>query len=127
LATATARRARNAERDRVAGERDAASAEIIDLATERARRAEERELRAAVRTQNPPRILDTLTEKRSTFSRGDLNRVLAKVIFDPKERAALSDQILRLPDVVGLRETAEAPVSRYTTKAVLALRTRGTR
>ena len=76
-------------------------------------------MRAAVRTQSPPRILDTLTERRATFSRGDLNRVLAKVITDPKERAALTDRILALPDVIGLKETAEAPVSRYTTRAVL--------
>ena len=96
------------------------SAEIIDLAAERERRAEERELRAAIRTGSPPRILEALTERRSTFSRGDLNRVLAKVILDPKERAGLTNQILALPDVVGLRETETAPVSRYTTRTVLA-------
>ncbi len=115
-----AAQARNAERERVAAERDMASAEIVDLAAERARRQEERELRAAVRSHNPPRILETLTEKRSTFSRGDLNRVLQKVILDPAERADMTDRILALPDVVGLRETADAPVSRYTTKNVLA-------
>ena len=76
-------------------------------------------MRAAVRTQSPPRILDTLTERRATFSRGDLNRVLTKVITDPKERTALTDRILALPDVIGLKETEEAPVSRYTTRAVL--------
>lgn len=115
-----AAQARNAERDRVKGERDTASAEIVDLAAERARRQEERELRAAVRSHNPPRILETLTEKRSTFSRGDLNRVLQKVILDPADRADMTDRVLALPDVVGLRESAEAPVSRYTTKSVLA-------
>lgn len=115
-----AAQARNAERERMANERDAASAEIIDLAAERARRQEERELRAAVRSHNPPRILEVLTEKRSTFSRADLNRVLGKVVLDPADRADMTDRILALPDVVGLRETADAPVSRYTTKAVLA-------
>ena len=82
-ATATAQ-ARNAERERIAGDRAAVSAEIIDLAAERERRAEERELRAAIRTGSPPRILEALTERRSTFSRGDLNRALAKVIVDPQ-------------------------------------------
>jgi hypothetical protein len=67
----------------------------------------------------PPRILEVLTERRSTFSRGDLNRELAKVIIDPKERAVLNDQILTLPEVVGLKEAADAPVSRYTTRTVL--------
>jgi ATP-dependent exoDNAse (exonuclease V) alpha subunit len=119
-----AAKARNAERDRIEGDRKTLSAEIIDLAAERERRAEERELRAAIRSGSPPRILEALTERRSTFSRGDLNRELAKVIFDPKERAALTGQILALPDVVGLRETEEALVSRYTTRTVLAAEAR---
>ena len=100
-----AAQARNAERERIDGDRAAVSAEIIDLAAERARREAERELRAAIRTHSPPKILEVLTERRSTFSRGDLNRELAKVIPDPKARAALTDQILALPDVVGLKET----------------------
>jgi Ti-type conjugative transfer relaxase TraA len=119
-----AAKTRNAERERMEGDRSAVTAEIIDLAAERQRRADERELRAAIRSGSPPRILETLTEKRSTFSRGDLNRALAKVIFDPKARAAFTDQILALPDVIGLRETETAPVSRYTTRAVLDAETR---
>ncbi len=119
-----AARARNDERDRLRNEQAGVSAEIIDLAAERARREAERDLRAAVRTHSPPRILDTLTERRATFSRGDLNRALAKVVIDPKERAALTDQILVLPDVVGLKETEDAPISRYTTKDVLRDETR---
>jgi Ti-type conjugative transfer relaxase TraA len=114
-----AAQARNDERDRLRNDKASVSAEIIDLAAERARREAERELRAAIRTQSPPRILDTLTERRATFSRGDLNRVLAKVITDPKERTTLTDRILALPDVIGLKETEGAPVLRYTTRAVL--------
>ena len=78
--------ARNAERERVAGDRAAVSAEIIDLAAERARREAERELRAAIRTHSPPKILDVLTERRSTFSRGDLNRELGQ--GDPRSAGA---------------------------------------
>lgn len=115
-----AARTRNAERERMAGERDTASAEIIDLAAERARREQERELRAAVRSHHLPRVLDLLTDRRATFSRADLNRVLTKVIPDPVERADMTGRILALPDVVGLRETPDAPVSRYTTRSVLA-------
>ena len=111
---------RNAEREHVAGEREAELAEIIDLTAERARRAQENEWRGAIRSGSPPRILEALTERRSTFSRGDLNRELAKVIFDPRDRASLTDQILALPEVVGLRETETAPISRYTTRTVLA-------
>ena len=115
-----AAQARNAERDRIMGDRAAVSAEIIDLAAERERREQENELRRAVRSGSPPRILEALTERRSTFSRGDLNRELAKVIVDPQQRAAMSNRILALPQVVGLKETETAPVSRYTTRAVLA-------
>jgi Ti-type conjugative transfer relaxase TraA len=119
-----AAQARNAERERIAGDRAAVSAEIIDLAAERERRAEETELRRAVRSGSPPRILETLTERRSTFSRGDLNRELVKVIVDPQQRAALSNRILALAAVVGLKETETAPVSRYTTRGVLAAEVR---
>jgi Ti-type conjugative transfer relaxase TraA len=119
-----AAKARNAERERLAGDRDTVSAEIVDLAAERARREAERELRAAIRTHSPPKILDALTERRSTFSRGDLNRALSKVVIDPKERAGLTNQILALPDVLGLRENESAPVSRYTTRDVLAAENR---
>jgi Ti-type conjugative transfer relaxase TraA len=115
-----AAQARNAERERIAGDRAAVSVEIIDLATERERREQENELRRVIRSGSPPRILETLTERRSTFSRGDLNRELTKVIPDPQQRAALTDRILALPEVVGLKETETAPVSRYTTGAVLA-------
>jgi Ti-type conjugative transfer relaxase TraA len=115
-----AAKSRNAERERIEDERAAVSAEIIDLAAERERRAQENEWHGAIRSGSPPRILDALTERRSTFSRGDLNRELAKVIFDPQGRASLTDRILALPEVVGLREIETAPVSRYTTRAVLA-------
>ena len=76
-------------------------------------------MRAAIRTHDPSKILDVLTEKRSTFSRGDLNRMLAKVIFDGQARAALNNEILSSPEVVGLKENAAASVSRYTTRSVL--------
>lgn len=115
-----AARSRNAERERIDGDRATVSAEIVDLAAERDRRSEERELRAAIRTHSPPKIVDVLTERCSTFNRYDLNRALAKVVIDPKERAALSDKILALPEVVGLKETEDAKVSRYTTRTVLA-------
>jgi len=114
-----AARARNAERERLGADRETVSAEIVDLAAERERRQAEAELRAAIRTHSPPRILEALTERRSTFTRYELNRELTKVIPDAQERAALNCQILSLPDVLGLKESAEAPVSRYTTRSVL--------
>jgi hypothetical protein len=111
---------RIAEREHVAGEREAVSAEIIDLTAERARRAQENEWCGAIRSGSPPRILEALTDRRSTFSRVDLNRELTKVISDPQQRAGPTEQILALPEVVGLREIESAPISRYTTRTVLA-------
>ncbi|HTT81058.1 MAG TPA: AAA family ATPase [Stellaceae bacterium] len=104
-----AAQARNAAREQIAKDRAAVSAD---------------ELRRAIRSGSPPRILETLTERRSTFSRGDLNRELAKVIIDPQQRASLTERILGLAAVVGLKETETAPVSRYTTHDVLAAETR---
>ncbi|MBV9825371.1 MAG: MobA/MobL family protein [Alphaproteobacteria bacterium] len=115
-----AAQARNAERDRLRDSREAVSAEIIDLAAERERREAEAALRAAIRTHSPPRVLETITQRRATFIRADLNRALSQVITDPKERASLTNAILALPDVVGLKETLNGPVARYTTKTVLA-------
>lgn len=64
-------------------------------------------------------ILDRLTERRSTFTRADLNYLLSKDIPDAKERAVMNDAILSLPDVVGLRDKSSGPIVRYTTREVL--------
>ena len=111
--------ARNADRAALQAEARAIEAEIIDLSAERTRRAEEKAERAAVRTFDPARILETITERKSTFTRADLNYALSKEITDARERAAMNDAILARPEVVALRETADGPVSRYTTRAVL--------
>jgi Ti-type conjugative transfer relaxase TraA len=110
----------NARKAEMEAELATVQAEIGDEIAARVRRQDEREEQAAVRTLDPARILETITEKRSTFSRGDLNFILAKEITDAKERAAMTTEILARPEIIGLRETAEAGVSRYTTRAVLA-------
>jgi Ti-type conjugative transfer relaxase TraA len=111
--------ARNAEREALKAEAKAIAAEIIDIEAERAKRAAERDVAAAVRTFDPVRILDSITANKSTFTRADLNYALSKEITDAKERAAMNDAILARPEVVALREQADGPVTRYTTRAVL--------
>jgi Ti-type conjugative transfer relaxase TraA len=111
--------ARNAERSAVKVQIAAVEAQIIDLAVERAKRSDDRGERSAVRTSDPARILDQITERRSTFTRADLNYVLSKDILDAKARAAMNEAILARPEVVALREKPEGPVSRYTTRGVL--------
>lgn len=94
--------------------------EIRDEAAARAERQAEREERAAVRTFDPAKILEAITERRSTFSRADLNRLLKGEIENKAEREDVTTRILASHEVIGLHEDSGKPVSRYTTRTVLA-------
>ena len=111
--------ARNGERERLKGERAKVSAQIFDLEAERAKRAEKKAIRSEARTLDPDRILESMTERRATFTRGDLNRHLAEFLPDARARSAFTDHVLAREGVIPLRENEQAPVSRYTTRAVL--------
>lgn len=67
-------------------------------------------------------VTEGLTEKLSTFSSHDLDRVLQKEmnIATPEKRAELVEKIVEHANVVGLKETADGAVTRYTTRVVLA-------
>lgn len=112
--------ARNAQREALEAKRLSLTAAIAELVAERQARADRRELRAAVRTASTARILEAITEKRATFTRAELVGVLGRGVDDRAEAVALATELLAHPDVVGLRETAEAAVTRYTTREVLA-------
>ena len=115
--------ARNVMRARMAAELTAVEAQIIDLDAERAKREaakDESAIRAEAKTLDPDRILAAITERRATFSRGDLNRALNEILPDPKARSAFTDRVLSDEAVIPLRENENAPVSRYTTRAVLS-------
>lgn len=93
---------------------------VIALQAEREARADQRELRAAVRSASSDRILDAMTEQRATFTRRDLVHTLNRVVEDMPTSEKMATELLAHPDVIGLRETADAEVTRYTTRAVLA-------
>jgi len=112
--------ARNARRQELKAEAAKIDAQIIDLDRERAKREEAKAVRAEAKTLDPDRILASLTERRATFTRHDLNKALTEFLPDPKGRGAYTDAILGREDVVPLREDESAPVSRYTTREVLA-------
>jgi Ti-type conjugative transfer relaxase TraA len=112
--------ARNAERDELKKQAAEVAAQIIDLDAERAKRADQKAIRSEAQTLDPDRILAAMTERRATFSRADLNRQLTEFLPDPKTRAAYTDEVLARADVIPLRENENAPVSRYTTRAVIA-------
>lgn len=108
------------------GERAALKAEYTRLgdamtAEEQARqhRADERAERAAVRTSDPAAILDSITERRSTFTEAELAATLRKTITDPAERERLAEAILARPEIVALAEQPGGMPTRYTTEAVL--------
>ena len=111
--------ARNDNRERLKGERAEISAQIFDLDAERAKRAEQKAIRSEARTLDPARILESMTERRATFTRADLNRHLTEFLPDAKARSAFTDHVLAREGVIPLRENEQAPVSRYTTRAVL--------
>ena len=111
--------ARNGERERLRAERAQVSAQIFDLDAERAKRGEQKAIRSEARTLDPDRILESMTERRATFTRGDLNRHLKEFLPDAKARSAFTDHVLSREGVIPLRENEQAPVSRYTTRAVL--------
>ncbi|MGP0092322.1 MAG: MobQ family relaxase [Xanthobacteraceae bacterium] len=114
--------ARNAERQRLKREADQVSAEIIDLAAERAKRRggeSKQKTEAAKPRRSPSEVLEQLTARQAVFTWRDLNRQLGKEIADPTARALATDEILRRAEIVGLRETAADPITHYTTRAVL--------
>jgi len=120
--------ARNAERERLNREAGQVSAEIIDLAAERAKRAGAAERGGGERSQKPEpaksrrspgEVLEQLTARQAVFTWRDLNRQLTKEMTDPTASALATDEILRGAEVIGLRETAADPVTHYTTRTVL--------
>ena len=112
--------ARNAERERAKEEYGRVEAQIINLDAERAKRADNHAIRSEAQTLDPERILASLTERRATFARADLNRHLTEFLPDAKQRSAYVDHVLARADVIPLREDEKAPISRYTTREVLS-------
>ena len=112
--------ARNAERSKIEAERLTLAAAIADLVAERGARADAREMRAAIRTASSARILDAMTARRATFTRTELMTTLRRGVDSRDDAAIMATELLAHPDVIGLRETADATVTRYTTREVLA-------
>ena len=78
-------------------------------------------LREAVEARDREKILDYLTDNSPTFDRKDLDRALQRGgMKDAAERDKYALELLAGHNVIGLRETADAPVTRYTTRDVLA-------
>ena len=74
----------------------------------------------AVEKRDKAAILDHLTERQSTFTTRELDRALSYGMPEQDERAKFRLEVLADRQVIGLRDTAESAVTRYTTRDVLA-------
>jgi Relaxase/Mobilisation nuclease domain len=74
----------------------------------------------AIEARDIPAIVENLTARSPTFTARELDNALAYGKLDKKERAAFRAEILAHQNIVGLREETQGPVTRYTTRAVLA-------
>ena len=82
-------------------------------------REEANELRDAIDKRDAGPVLELITKQRSTFTVGDLDRILRKQIKDTAERTQFAARILHHPEIVALSDEADGPITRYTTKTVL--------
>jgi hypothetical protein len=74
----------------------------------------------AIAKRDAEPILAHLTRDKATFSAWDVNRVLRYGDLADAERDKFRNEILGRQNVIGLRETADAPITRYTTRDLLA-------
>ena len=73
----------------------------------------------AVEKRDKAAILDHMTERQSTFTAHELDKALGYGLPDRQERDAFRLDVLADPQVIGLRDAADAEVTRYTTRDVL--------
>ena len=73
----------------------------------------------AIQARDVAALTGQLTETNPTFSAKELDKVLAYGGLSKEDRAGFKAEILADKKIVGLRETAESDVSRYTTRDVL--------
>jgi AAA domain-containing protein/relaxase-like protein len=91
-----------------------------DQIAENASRQKFHKMVDAVLAHDIPALVEHLTERTPTFTARELDNVLGYAGLDRKERVAFRADMLAQENVVALRETAQGPVTRYTTREVLA-------
>ena len=74
----------------------------------------------AIEARDGAAIVENLTQRNPTFTARDLDQALKYGELTKDARTAFRSEILAQKNVIGLRETAYADVTRYTTRAVLA-------
>jgi hypothetical protein len=74
----------------------------------------------AIEARDGAGVVEALTERVPTFTARELDKALSYGRLSKDERATFRDEILASGHVIGLRETADSPISRYTTREALA-------
>jgi hypothetical protein len=74
----------------------------------------------AIEARDGAAIADNLTQRTPTFTARELDKALSYGNLSVDDRAKFRADILADKDVIGLRETPDSDVSRYTTRKVLA-------
>lgn len=83
------------------------------------RREEANQLRDAIENRDSGAIVELMTQQRATFRARDVERVLSKQIKDKTERGVFVKALLGRPEIVGLSDDPDGPVTRYTTTSIL--------
>ena len=74
----------------------------------------------AIEAHDLPVIVENLTARNPTFTARELDNALAYGQLDKKERGEFKAEILAHQNIIGLREETLGPVTRYTTREILA-------
>jgi AAA domain/Relaxase/Mobilisation nuclease domain len=73
----------------------------------------------AIEARDITTVTDLLTERSPTFTAWELDKSLILADMTPDDRAKFRNHVLHDAEVVGLRETQDAKITRYTTRKVL--------
>jgi hypothetical protein len=74
----------------------------------------------AVNRRDADAVLAHVTRDKATFQKGEVTRAISYGDLSQDEQVKFRNEVLGQHRVIGLRETAQAPVTRYTTREVLA-------
>jgi hypothetical protein len=79
-----------------------------------------RDLADAARRRDDARLREVMTRQESIFTRKEVDRAFAWAGYFGEDRKPHRERFLAPREVVGLRKTADGPVTAYTTRQVLA-------
>lgn len=85
-----------------------------------AARAERAEGLEAIKARDAAKTLEHVTARAATFTTADLDRLTKRAGLTVEEQKTFGATLLAEPNVIGLRDTPEGDITRYTTRQILA-------